>query len=1040
MSTYIEEVNSKANIIEEYFRLYNSYSNKYGKANTILLLQVGSFHEAYQTLTQGFDLQKISDILNIVVSKKNKSIVEVSNKNPYMLGFPSIALAKFLKILIDSGFTVVVGDQVSPPPAPRRAITGVYSPGTYLDDNIPDANNILSIYIEEIVSDNIIQNKNKDHIKSSANSKPNLIVGLSVIDLTTGKSSVHEIYSIKDDEKICLDDAVRFMYANQAREIIITTNNLQETKLNDIISYLEISDKLYHHQTITQMISTGKKSIFKLSYQQEVLRKVYPNTGLLTPIEYLDLENLSYGRLSFIILLNYAYDHSHNIISKIAKPELYLESKFLNLGNNAMFQLNLFTFDKDNMSNIYSDKTQFKSLFDVLNKTSTAMGRRMLKQNMAQPLVCVQQIKSRYDTITQLINQDKWAEIEQRLIGINDIERLSRKIDLNVINPNDFATWIDSMDTSIELFNYMLGSDIKIENFDTQVILMKLNMMLAHIAKYIVIDELSKYLLNDIKGSIFRTGIFPDIDRLTNKIAKCENYMDAMSWGLSNFLDNYLKTPHSKTDSNLIKIDSNERDGHFLILTKRRAEVLEQLLQKNNTINFSFADLEYVVKKEDLQFKHLPKGNNSKIFIKEMEKNSTRMLEYQDELKLIQKEYFIKFLAKLSSKYGTLIMTIHNMISTIDFLKAGAKVAVKYHYQIPTIASYNIEGQNLSNQMLTKSYFVAKELRHPIIELLNMDTEYIPTDIELGTSKQDGILLFGLNSAGKSSLQKSIGIAIIMAQMGYPVAAKNFTYYPYQSLFTRISSNDNIFKGLSSFALEISELRSIIKRSNSSTLVIADEVCRGSEHQSSLIIVQTMLEILSKNKVSFITATHLHDIVNNQRLSKLLNVKLYHLHIDYDETLNTITYDRVLKEGSGCNFYGLNIAKHLIADDTFIKLANEVKKDMFSISDLVSNKVSNYNSDLYMDKCKICEHQPKHGEIPLETHHIIFQKDFKNGINEKKFHLRKNQKSNLVVLCTKCHDLIDSNVIQINGWIQTNSGNELDWFSLKNKDMCTKSC
>jgi DNA mismatch repair protein MutS len=125
-----------------------------------------------------------------------------------------------------------------------------------------------------------------------------------------------------------------------------------------------------------------------------------------------------------------------------------------------------------------------------------------------------------------------------------------------------------------------------------------------------------------------------------------------------------------------------------------------------------------------------------------------------------------------------------------------------------------------------KSYLSATDLRHPIIELLNTDNEYIPTTIELGTftqkdgsiqngstqngstqkgSTQDGILLFGLNSAGKSSLQKSIGIAIIMAQMGYPVACKQFVYFPYTSLFTRISSNDNIFKGLSSFALEMSE-------------------------------------------------------------------------------------------------------------------------------------------------------------------------------------------------------------------------------------------
>ena len=522
MSNYIEEVNPNANIIEEYFRLYESYSNKYGKSNTVLFLQVGSFHEAYQTNQQGFELQKISDILNILVSKKNKSITEVSNKNPYMLGFPSIALAKYLKILIDHGFTIVIGDHVSPPPNPRRAITGIYSPGTYLDDNTPDANNILSIYIENVSSDLISKNQYTDYSSSSVldNSKPNLIVGLSIIDLTTGKSSVHEIYSIKDDEKICLDEAVRFMYANQAREIIITSNNLQQTKLNEIISYLEISDKLYHHQTLTQMISNGKRSIFKLSYQQEVLKRVFPNTGLLSPIEYLDLENLSYGRLSFIILLNYAYDHSHNIISKIAKPELFSEGKYLNLGNNAMFQLNLFTFDKDNMSNIYNDKTQFKSLFDVLNKTSTPMGRRMLKQSMSQPLVNTQHIQSRYDTIVQLIEDSKWQQIEQRLIGINDIERSSRKIDLGIINPSDFATWIDSIGTSIDLFNYMLESNIKIDSFDFQLILMKQNSMLAHIAKYIKIEELQKYLLNDIWGSIFRKGTFSNIDRLCDKINK----------------------------------------------------------------------------------------------------------------------------------------------------------------------------------------------------------------------------------------------------------------------------------------------------------------------------------------------------------------------------------------------------------------------------------------------------------------------------------------------------------------------------------------
>ena len=986
----MDEINSKANIVEEYFRLYNKYSIKYGKTNTILFIQVGSFFEAYQTLEEGFDLKQLSDILNILVSKKNKSIVEVSIKNPYMLGFPTITLEKFLRILIDNGFNIVLGEQITPPPNPKRVITHVYSPGTYIENIQPDSNNILSIYVEEI--------------------KPNLIIGLSIIDLSTGKSIIHEIYSEKDDEKICLDETIRFMHSNQAKEIILTSNNLSDTKLKDIIAYLEISDRSYHHQTITQLINNGRKSLFKLSYQQEILNKVYPDTGLLTPIEYLDLENINFGRLSFIILLNYAYDHSHNIINNIAKPEIYTNSKFLNLGNNAIYQLNLLTTHTET-----NERTKFKSLFDVINKTSTPMGRRMLKQNLAQPLINKLDIESRYQIISKLLRNDRWEQIESKLIGINDIERLSRKINLQIINPTDLYIWIQSISNSIDLFNYIYQNDIMIKDFDIKQILINLNQMLYTINNYLLIEELQKYLLNDISGKIFKTNTHTDIDRLINKINICTNYMDALSYGLSKFLDNYIQT-NSTSNINSIKVDYNEREGHFLILTKRRAEILIKVLEKNTQITFEYENIEYQITKEELEFKHLPKGNNSKIFIKQMEKNSTLKIELEDELKNLQKEYYIGFLSRLYIDHQELIESTNQLIALIDFLKAGAKISILYHYTIPVIIPNN------------KSSICAIQLRHPIIELLNTDKEYIPIDIELGTIKQDGILLFGLNSAGKSSLQKSIGIAIIMAQIGYPVAAKEFKYTPYENLYTRISTNDNLFKGLSSFALEISELRAILKRSNSNTLVIADEVCKGTEHKSSLIIVQTMLEILAKKQTSFITATHLHDIIKIDRLKKITNIKMYHLHVEYNEETNTIIYDRQLKEGSGDNFYGLNVAKYLIADNNFMRLANEIKKEIFEIPDIIPDKLSNYNSNIYMEKCHICLYQPKENEIPLETHHIIFQKDFnKNGISTNRFHIRKNHKSNLVVLCSKCHDMIDNNKINIIGWLDTNKYDKLKW-------------
>ena len=130
----------------EYLKLQKKYVKLYGE-KTIVLMQVGSFHEAYATKTQGYDLKEIGDLLNIIVSKKNKKIDEVNEKNPYMLGFPIISTIKFINILIDNNFTVIKIDQVTDPPKPERAITGIYSPGTNIDNiTKPQSNNIISIY------------------------------------------------------------------------------------------------------------------------------------------------------------------------------------------------------------------------------------------------------------------------------------------------------------------------------------------------------------------------------------------------------------------------------------------------------------------------------------------------------------------------------------------------------------------------------------------------------------------------------------------------------------------------------------------------------------------------------------------------------------------------------------------------------------------------------------------------------------------------------------------------------------------------------
>ena len=1003
------------NLIEEYFEMQKTYQEKYGNL-TIVLIQVGSFHEAYQTLNQGYDLSKLAEILNIIVSKRNKSILQVDLKNPYMMGFPSISLSKFLKILVDNGYTVVIVDQVTPPPNPKREITGIYSPGTYCEEiSNPDANYLISIYVEEIVDDIIKTNNNM------------FLTGTSIIDVTTGKSYIYEFYSVKNDENIALDDITKIIQSYPSKEIIITTNNLVSFSNEKLIAYLELTDKLYNHQTISQLTKCYK-NIPKIQYQQEILKKVYGSKMSAQQqnniIESLDLEQLNHGRLSLIILLNYINEHNPSLIKNLNIPEIVSKQQYMYLGNNAVYQLNIFNNDINNSSNVYSHNTQYKSLFDVVNKTSTPMGRRYLKNALVNPHIDVNKINNKYNILDYWLNGNKWKQVEEMLKEIPDIERYFRKVSIQQIHPIDFNNLVSGIKATFNLINNL---DINIELIDIMTksnIIAKLSKLIKYLDNTINYDEMGKYLINDITGNIFTHGIHPDIDQLANEIKLCDSFINLLASSFNSMLVKLIPKKKSKksldvefddeeSEDQLVKIDFNERDGYHLVLTKRRAELLQAYLEKNKIINVS--NLE--INSNSIEFRSLPKGNSCKIFIPDIQKKSNKITDLIDELRKEMKTKYVEWLNNFNNEWSILFNVLTEYVSIVDFCKSGCKVANQNAYNRP----------NISNKYNNKSYLKSENMRHPICEKLLTDTEYVPISIEIGTENQDGILLFGLNSVGKSTLQKSIGINIILAQIGYYVAASNFEYYPYTTLMTRISGNDNIFKGLSSFTLEIYELRSILKRSNMNTLVIADEVCKGTEHQSSLIIVMTMLEILSQNKCSFITATHLHDLTTIPRLYNLNTIKLYHLHVDYDEKNNTLKYNRILREGPGENFYGLNVAKYLINDNNFLQVANSIKSDIYKQQPLIGEKTSKYNSDLWINECQICSYTPiNENDKPLETHHINFQRDTnEKGFLTAKPHIHKNHKSNLCVLCYKCHDKIDTGELVIYGYSDTITGSSL---------------
>jgi len=257
-----------------------------------------------------------------------------------------------------------------------------------------------------------------------------------------------------------------------------------------------------------------------------------------------------------------------------------------------------------------------------------------------------------------------------------------------------------------------------------------------------------------------------------------------------------------------------------------------------------------------------------------------------------------------------------------------------------------------------------------------------------------------------------------MAQSGMFVPATNFNYSPYNHIMTRICGNDNIYKGMSSFIVEMTELRNIIQRADKNSLIIGDEVCSGTEAISGISIVSSAINELIEKKSSFIFTSHLHELTSISLLKDREELKIYHIHISIID--NKIIYDRKLKEGQGSNIYGIEVCKSLNLPPNFMINAEKVKKEIMGINNnLIDIKTSNYNSSIYMDICNVCKKNKS-----VDTHHINYQSlSDDNGFFEN-FH--KNTKHNLIPICKECHDKEHKGIINIEGFKQTSEGIELE--------------
>jgi DNA mismatch repair protein MutS len=997
-------------IHDEYLFYQEKYEKKYGKDKIIVFLQVGSFHEAYATETRGYKLSEISSLLNLTLTRKDKSIDKIDESNPYMLGFPSIALRKYSNMLLEAGYTVVVYSQVTQPPNPKRELIGVYSPGTYLEEAFsPDSNNIVSIFID---------------YEKQLNGQLLMCVGLSRIDLSTGENSVHETYDKTDDKRYALDETVRFINSFSPKEILIhhhISGIEGEFTKDQLVSYLELDDRYYRYYDKIE------KNYSKITYQNQFLEKIWPEHGLLTVLEYIDLEKNPYGIISYIANLDYAYQHDEKLIKHISKPDLFQNKKHLILGNNAVHQLNIL----DSFKGHRVVSNRYKSLFDVVNHTSTPMGRRLLKTMLTTPMISHEMLEKYYEWVSESI--PIIDQLEEPLKGILDLERMHRKISLNMIHPYELYNLYDSYQ-EIQILFHLINNNKDLNSL--QNLLPDVNLhtsfddFLTTCESTFDMAILKKYNLSDMSTSFFKKGIHKDVDVLQQKIDDGLYLLNNICVILSKFIDDkpsrFAKKKKSlnedgeeKEDDQKIHLRRNDSEGYFLNLTPKRAENLRNKLKTVESIKIND---NLVINSSTFEFKGLAKGN-TKIFFNELRTTSTNLSTYNEKISKIIDEKYKQTISMFYQKYSQLFKFVDRFVATLDYIKSNAKVAKLYNYTRPKIL--------LNNGIAYKNSCIkAMSLRHPIIERLKTDTEYVPHDISLGhldekDSTIDGMLIYGHNFCGKSSLMKAIGLSVVMAQAGMFVPATKYEFSPYDSLFARITGDDDLFKGLSSFGLEMTELKAILKRTGSKTLVIGDEVCRGTEHISGNAIVASTIISLAKTGSSFIFATHLHDIADMERIKALKNVKCFHLSVHHDTEKDILIFDRRLREGSGEPIYGVMVARYIIDDPEFNKLTQEIKNELMNgHNKLLSDKRSKYNKKVFMDCCSVCQKQLTKGD---HTHHINYQKNCKDGFVISKPHMKMNDKANLAPLCEECHEKTHHNKIDIIGYEETSKGRKLKY-------------
>ncbi len=760
--------------------------------------------------TFGQDAVKTSQILGIVLTKRNNGEGSVE-----LAGFPHHSIDSYLPKLVRAGMRVAICDQLEDPKMVKgivkRGVTELVTPGVTFNDQVLNSK-----------KNNFLLSLHKEKEK----------YGIALVDISTG-------------------------------EFLVSEGTLE--KLLHIVNTFDPSEIIFQRSTqIPEQIKN--KNAFKLedwAFQYNFAYEKLTNHFKTNSLKGFGVESLPLAITAAGAIFAYLVeDTHHNLLAHITKLQIIPQEDYLMMDN----------FTLRNLEIVYPSNPQGKSLLDIIDKTSTPMGGRLLRRRIILPLKSVDEIMRRLSLIDFLNENDALKyEICQLLKSISDLDRLMGKLAAEKISPKEFG--------------YLRQSLINIHKI--KALLHPHAGVLAWLDPLFDLDELIKFLQNQLneelpvsiaKGNIVKEGVSEELDRLRNLQSKGRGFLDEM-----------CQREIERTGITSLKIDFNNVFGYYIeVRNTHKDKVPDDWVRKQTLVN-----AERYITEELKEYENQILGAEEKIGVLEtsLYRNvCTETMVYIDQ-----------------------IQGNSNIIAQLDVAAGLSELAVSESYTKP---------------VLNDGYAIdLKEARHPIIEnALPLGEKYIPNDIFLDKDSQQIIMVTGPNMAGKSAILRQTAIVCLLAQIGSFVPAKHAEIGLLDKIFTRVGATDNISAGESTFMVEMNEAANILNNISERSLILLDEIGRGTSTYDGVSIAWAIAEYLHQHPTQAKTlfATHYHEL--NEMTVSFERVKNFHVSIQ--ENKGNIIFLRKLVPGGSEHSFGIHVAKLAGMPAKVVNRANEILKTL----------------------------------------------------------------------------------------------------------------